>query len=258
MSAASWTLWLALLGASGIGDTSGAKPGADTEPTELLVQAGAAFRAGDFATASALYERVVAAGDDNGTVAYNLGNSELRAGHLGAAIAAYRRAAHALPRDEDIAANLAFARQKVQDAVPPPAPSAVRRTLLFWHYALAEHESLWALTIVNLAFWLALALRLWQRERDAWRFASLALGVALSALAPSWAWHHLANGTVGVVQQAEVSVHAGLGDESVVRFVLHEGTEARITDREEGWVRVTLSDGKQGWARAAAFALVPE
>ena len=35
--------------------------------------------------------------------------------------------------------------------------------------------------------------------------------------------------------------------DAVVRFVLHGGSEVRIEDESDGWLRVSLPDGQQGW-----------
>ncbi len=235
-----------------------ASPEPTPDPAELWVRGGTAFKQGDFAKAAQLYEGLAQGGFASGQVYYNLGNAYLRAGRLGAAIAAYRRSARELPRDEDVQANLAFARQKVQDAVPPPAPSPVQRTLFFWHYLLCRRELVLTLALVNLAFWAALGARLWRRDSTALRWATLTLGLVLAALALSWGTHALHRGQVAVVLASEAQVRAGIGAESVVRFVLHEGTEAVLLDTDDGWARIALSDGKQGWLPRDAVGVIDE
>jgi hypothetical protein len=37
----------------------------------------------------------------------------------------------------------------------------------------------------------------------------------------------------------------------VVRFKLHAGTELRIRDSRDGWLRIGLPDGQQGWIETA-------
>jgi len=92
------------------------------------VGAGTAYEAGDYGRAVTLYEALLDLGWKNGTVYYNLGNAYLRGGELGRAIAAYRYGESFQPRDEDLQANLAFARNTAKDAIQPPRPSATSST----------------------------------------------------------------------------------------------------------------------------------
>ena len=52
---------------------------------------------------------------------------------------------------------------------------------------------------------------------------------------------------IAVVVPAEVNVHAGMRRDAVVRFVLHGGSEVRVEDEADEWLRVSLPDGQQGW-----------
>lgn len=216
------------------------------EPAELWVAANTAYRAGHYDVAAKTYRELLAHGSDDGQVYYNLGNAEMRRGELALALAAFRAARARLPRDEDVAANLRLARARVTDAVAPPEPSTVLRTLFFWHYALSLGELGWICVIVNALFWSALLVALWWRRRVfIWLAAGLA--VPLLALAPSLALRLGRPTTVAVVHRPLLDVYSGPDSNTVLRFRLHEGTEAVVTGSDDGWVRIGLSDGKQGW-----------
>ncbi len=225
------------------------------DATELWVEGNSAFRAGRFTDAVAAYEALLAAGDDDGEVWYNLGNAELRAGDLGRAIAAYRAAQRRMPRSEDVEANLRFARGRVSDAVAPPEPSTAARALLFWHYSLSPRELAAAAVALNAAFWAALAVALIAGRR-AWRAPAAALGLAAAAVVGSTVVRVASPTTVAVVHREELPVASGPGDSTVIRFRLHAGAEALVTGAEDGWVRILLGDGMQGWVPADAVLLV--
>ena len=107
------------------------------------------YAEGKFVDAAAGYEKILQTGAQSPAVLFNDANAEFKAGHLGLAIAAYRRAAQLSPRDDEIRANLAFVRNQVQGAT-------VRESRWQnWFGALTLNEG--ALLTAAL-FWLTLAL----------------------------------------------------------------------------------------------------
>ena len=214
---------------------------------EIFLNANAAYEESDYATAAAGYERLVTEGFDDGRVQFNLGNALLRRGELGRAIAAYRRSQAARPRDEDVRANLDFARQSTKDAIAPPEPSEVLSTLFFWHFRLSHRELVFVLLAVNLVFWAVLGLGLIWPGRELIRWTSFTLLLVLLTLAISLFVHLFLDRPVAVIVPQEVAAHTAPDETSVIRFKLHAGTELRVQDERQGWVRVSLPDGQQGW-----------
>ncbi|MGA2853700.1 MAG: tetratricopeptide repeat protein, partial [Verrucomicrobiota bacterium] len=74
------------------------------------------YAEGKFADAAAGYEKILQTGAQSPSLLFNYANAEFKSGHLGRAIAAYRRAAQLSPRDDEIRDNLAFVRNQVQGA----------------------------------------------------------------------------------------------------------------------------------------------
>jgi tetratricopeptide (TPR) repeat protein len=246
--------WLAGAGAGASVEASGA-PVAEASPAEQWALANAAFRAGRFDEAVSRYEGLAALGVDDGELWYNLGNARLRRGELAPANAAYRAAQARLPRGEDVEANLRFARARVQDSVAPPEPSPVLRAVFFWHWSLSERELAVAATVASALLWLALGAWLLARQRWA-RWPALVAGVLAVALVPSLVVRLSSSSAMAVVGATEASVRSAAAADGVVLFRVHTGVEALVTGREEGWVRVRLSDGKQGWVPEGDVLLV--
>jgi hypothetical protein len=195
-------------------------------------------------------------GRQTGPVYYNLGNAYLRNGELGRAIASYRRAQALDPRDQDLAANLDFARQSARDALLPPGPSPLRQTLFFWHYGLSRMELIQAVVVLNLILWGVAALRLERRRSETLRWIFGTVLVLLLAVAGSLVVHWLSPMRVAVVVPQEVSAHSGTREDTVVRFKLHAGSELAVVEERDGWVRLALPDGQQGWVSAEHLELV--
>lgn len=223
---------------------------------ERFAAANAAYEAGDYTKAAALYQEIASAGRAGGKLYYNLGNAQLRAGELGRAIASYRRGQDLSPRDPDLAANLAFARRATKDALPPPAPSEVVRILAPWHVRLSRRELASLALLSNLLFWGTLALaRLRRSELLHW--ASLAALAALLATGGSFALRTLAPNATAVVLAQEVEARATDEGTASTRFKLHAGSELEVIESRGGWMRVALPTGEQGWLEAGEVTLVP-
>lgn len=203
------------------------------------------------------YEALVQEGIEDAQLSFNLGNAYVRQGQLGRAIAAYRSSEKLAPRDQDVRKNLELVRAQVSDAVTPPGPSAIATTLFFWHFALSTRESLIVAVLANLGLFLVLALRRVGLARSLTPFALPTFIVLELLFVPSWGVKALAPSDVAVVRVPEAQVHASHQSDAVVRFVLHDGAEARVTERNDTWARIELADGKQGWVELNSVELAP-
>ena len=231
---------------------------AETPPEEVFWQANQAYDEGQVKAARDAYQALIDGGFESGPLQYNLGNSLLRTGELGEAVAAYKRSLALAPRDADTRANLNFARQSTKDAVAAPQPSALSRTLLFWHHGLSLTEKLWGALLLNVLFWGLLLLTRFRGRRELGNWLLLATGTPLLALVASVSVGVFAPQSSAVVLHEEITVYSGTSTESTVRFVLHEGTEAQVLERAQGWVSLNLSDGKRGWVQQSDVALLVE
>ncbi len=235
-------------------ERSGEAPAAEPQtmvPGEIFVNANAAYEQGNFERAIELYEKLVASGYESGHVHYNLGNAYLRNGELGRAIASYRRSQAFLPRDQDVRANLDFARKSARDAIAPPEPGAVRKTLFFWHYSLSRAELATIVVILNLLVWTILVLRIYRRGSEVLRWTFIVLLLALLTAGTSLGLRHWQPRRVAVIVPQEIDVRAGTSIQDTVLFKLHAGTEVRVVDRRPQALRIALpEEGRGGWIEA--------
>lgn len=222
----------------------------EAAPEEVWIEAHRANEEGRYAAAADLYQVLIERGHDGGWVHYNLGNSLLRVGELGRAVAAFRGAAVRLPRDGDVQANLTFARQSAKDALAPPEPPVILETLLFWHYALSRMELLGWFLVSNALLWSLLALRLFYRRTEVLGWIVTAVLIVTVATGGSLAVRYLMPMRIAVVTAPEIDAHSGTSDDTIVRFKLHAGSEVRLVERRGDWLRVRLPDGQQAWIDA--------
>jgi len=80
-------------------------------PAEEFAQANKYYERKDYDSAIQSYSAVLKQGKESASLYYNLGNAYFKKGDLGHAILYYMRAKRLDPSDEDIAQNLAFAKQ---------------------------------------------------------------------------------------------------------------------------------------------------
>jgi tetratricopeptide (TPR) repeat protein len=212
------------------------------------------YAEGKFADAANTYEKILQTGGQSPALLFNYGNAEFKAGHLGRAIAAYRRAELLTPRDTELRANLAFVRNQVQ--------GAARRESSWqkWIGSLTLNEG--ALLTAAL-FWLTLALlaarqicpALAPTLRSATRLA-MALTICSGALLALQAANDF-NSSVAVVTGAEATARSGPFDDVQVSFKARDGAELSVLNRHDNWVQVADGTGKIGWLNKAQVEVLP-
>jgi tetratricopeptide (TPR) repeat protein len=212
------------------------------------------YALGKFPEAANLYEKILQTGAQSPALLFNYANAEFKAGNLGKAIAAYRRARLLSPHDADIRANLDFVRHRVQSA-------SVRESRWEgWLGQLTLNE--WTL-LAAVGFWLTLLLFaarqiqpvLALRLRSVTRLAVMLTLCAGAALAVQAAEHF--RSSVAVVTNDEATARSGPFDDAQVAFKANDGAELSVLDRHDGWVQVADGTGKIGWMNKTQVGILP-
>jgi tetratricopeptide (TPR) repeat protein len=212
------------------------------------------YAKGKFSDAAAAYGKILQTGAQSPALLFNAGNAEFKAGHLGLAIAAYRRAAQLSPRDDEIRANLAFVRNQV--------PGATFRESRWqtWFSALTLNEG--ALLTAAL-FWVTLVLLVARQLRPALvpklktatrLFATLTIFSAsvLGLQAANHFWSATA-----VVVSTGATARSGPFDDAQSAFTVHDGAELSVLDRHDNWVQVAGGAGQTGWLTVKQVEVLP-
>lgn len=233
-----------------------ARAGFGAEPVHVATfqNAIAAYQQNDFGLAAEGFKHLIDAGLSSGALYYDLGNAYYRSGKTGQALAAYLLAMRYTPRDRDLQYNLDFVRRQTKDKIEPNQKNILLHAGLFWLEWLSAREWLWAAALASVVFWSALAFRLWRAE-DRFKAATVSAGVVLVVALCGLANAMLSHGRRGVMIEPASTVYSGPGTMNTVLFRLHEGSEFVLRDREAGWLRLELADGKQGWVEARFTSL---
>jgi tetratricopeptide (TPR) repeat protein len=216
-------------------------------------QANRLYEEGKFQEAAGAYAKIVASGSQSPSLYFNLGNAQFKAGHIGDAIVAYRRAEWMNPRDPDVRANLLFARQQVPN--PTMKVSRLQRGIGM----LTTNE--WALlAVVPVWGWfgLLIARQLRPSLKPALRTATLTMGaaslLACAALAIVLGVHHTER--IVVVTSPNAVARFGPFVESPNSFTAGDGAELSLRDAKDDWFQVSDGGRAIGWIKTNAVVVV--
>lgn len=216
------------------------------------------YKAGNLEDAVMLYQGLLSGSElKTADIYYNLGNAYFRLNKYGKAIASYRRALRIAPRDQDILANLRYVRGMVKDKIDQPKNTEMFREIFFFHYEFNRAESEAIFMCAYLATALLATLYLFMKPRALRWLAVAALALALTFGASRLVHaYRAAYPDDAVVVVNETDIHTGPGDNYMVSFNLHDGTELEVRKRGEDWSQIELPDGRRGWARNAQIEIV--
>jgi Bacterial SH3 domain len=219
-------------------------------PAATFLKANESYNQGNYASAEALYRKILDAGIKNGKVYYNLGNALFRQGKTGEAIQNYLIARQFIPRDEDLEANLRYARQKVSDRTETSSPSGSVGNIFFRDPGLSVKELVVIFLACNLLFWSGLGARLFSpRPATTWLVAaSLVCGLAMGTTAAVRVIDERQS-PPAVIITSEAQARSGMDPESDTLFVLHDGAEVNVEKESGDWSLIRSSSGKKGWVR---------
>ena len=217
------------------------------EAQAVFAQANDAYYQQDWATAKAAYLKLLDHGLGGADVLFNLGTTCLASGDLGEAVV-YLERARRISRDDDIEANLTFARKQMVDQVV----GAGSEEPFFERVAHATDEHLLSIAFL-VSWWLAFAL-LWTVARiqsgrlivGALALGLLGVGVVTGMGVGIHAW---VDQTVveAVVQPPTARVREFPGENAKVAFEVHSGLKVRLMEESGKFARIRLPNGLEGW-----------
>jgi tetratricopeptide (TPR) repeat protein len=226
--------------------------GAQSAATTLYRQANQVYQEGDYGSAIELYLQILESGVSHGSVYYNLGNAYFKDNQLGRAILFYERARRLLPRDEDVAANLALANELTVDKIAAGRGPLLTRALTWPAQSLSIAELTWiTFTLYMLVATLAVvALSIGKnRFRKKLLATILVVGVFFVASGASLFGNIYGQRKIStaIVLTPSVDARSGPGQEYTKIFSVHEGTRIRIRQERENWYLISLPNGLAGW-----------
>lgn len=208
------------------------------------------------------YESLITEGYSSADIHFNMAMAYYSQQQLGKALLHLEKAHRIKPYDKAVSKNLELLRNEQEDGLLPLPTFFLKN----WWNNLAARLSpdswgILALILILLGC-LALAARTiykkqenppsWYTQRKKqWLpmgWLSLTLAVLFVLLANSRK-AELNRTDEGVVTAATVKLYVAPDETTEVALEVHEGLHTRIMDEFEGWTKVSLSDGQEGWAK---------
>ncbi|MCQ2278016.1 MAG: tetratricopeptide repeat protein [Bacteroidales bacterium] len=230
-------------------------------PRETFALANQAYEQGQYQQSVELYQTLIDGGYESASLYYNLGNAYYRQNEAGQALLWYERAHRLAPADRDIRENLEFVYSHTEDNIETLPQFLVVR----WWNAVCSiaNPRGWMTILIVVLFLLGGAVVLFflarsYQMRKAGLIASgvmtlvmmLCVGLTVSS---SFSAHSRSEAIV----TAPMSVIKSSPDQgSVDKFILHEGSKVKISDRVDSWLKVTIADGSKGWVSESDITII--
>ncbi len=216
---------------------------------EIFFEANRDYGNGQFQKAVDGYLELIEMGFDTGHLFYNLGNAYFRLGETGKAILCYEKAHLLIPRNDDLAFNLAYAKDQVVDAVDD------FRTIPLTNFigldSLNLHEVFFIFSVVNILFFALIGIRLFKKVEWSYYLSIFsAIVISISACALVLKWYGSVADDRAVILSEEAVVRAGPDTKDTVLFKIHQGTVVHYERKEGDWVLLGLSKDKRGWVES--------
>lgn len=229
---------------------------ANDEAAALFARGNNLYAKGQYQHALTAYKEVVRKGYQSPEIFFNLGNANFKTGDLPSALLYYEKAHKLSPDDQDIITNIKFVNTRITDKIEEVPEFFITE----WWNSVILHFTLNTLAVWSLVFvFLGAALLIVYFFAHALRikkpsfYAALVffiLGLFTVFLANRQS-SYFENNKQAIVFSSTVTVKSEPSEQSKSLFVIHDGTKVNFLDRNNGWIKVKLGNGNEGWMKVS-------
>jgi tetratricopeptide (TPR) repeat protein len=217
----------------------------------LFLEANKRYSAQDYVNALGIYEQLISQGYEHSNLYYNLGNTYYQLAELGNAIWAYEKGLLLRPSDDDLVYNLSVANARIVDRIIIPEPFFFIKLYSSFKQIFSPNQWLYVISCLILLTSISSTIgRIW-KNRITYLIANFSSFIILLGIISLFifvdVYYNLSNNESGVIIAKEGRVYSAPSHSSNLLFVVHEGTKADISNRQNPWVEIQLIDGKKGW-----------
>jgi len=214
----------------------------------LFQQGNEAYQQKNFKTASAIYSRIVEAGEQSPELFLNLGNAWIEQDSIAQAVLAYERGLFLAPLHKDLLHNRRISRDRVVLKAPVYPDIFYKRILKKTMSQLKSWQWLLLGVLLNcLLLWLFYKF-IYERKRSFFFGGVICLLLSFFCLISFFVKTNWENDVSKVVLfGAEVEVKSAPSETSETQFMLSDGNVLFVKETIDEWSRVDLEDGQEGW-----------
>ncbi len=192
---------------------------------------------------------------------YNLGNAYFKLGDVAHSMLYYHRALKIEPSNEDTKHNIDVVQSHTKDKIE----SIPLFILLEWNNAIRSSLSILGWSITSIVAWggllLFLLLFLLSRQlahKKLGFYGALLCAVVL-LISTSYAIgerREIVDNHEAIVMSQSLAVKSSPISSSTDLFILHAGTKVALLTTLEGWSKIVIADGRQGWVESRQLEVI--
>ena len=225
---------------------------AQAQNTALFEEANEAYANNDFETAVSKYEKILENGETSVAVYYNLGNAYYKLNNVAPSIYYFEKALQLDPTDEDVQNNIEFARSMTIDDIPVSEETGFQKTINSFISTFSYNT--WAFIAIALSVIFVVLFLLYYFSRTSLQkriFFGVAIFVfLLGGMSVFFAFQQQEiqfNNQFAIIFADEAPVRNEPSQRGDAAFSLHAGTKTKVLEDYQGWFKIELSNGTQGW-----------
>ncbi len=222
----------------------------------LFASGNSDYNKGHYKEALIKYQQLLSDGYQSAALYFNMGNASYKNDDIPAALLYYGKAHKLSPGDEDINFNIRFVNLKTTDKIDESPEFFLAR----WWKGFVLAFSINALAILSILFVFlgsgVLVLYFFTGSVTVKKvsfFGAIALFVigvftfVIAGLQESYFNGH----KEAIIFSNSVNVKSGPVEKTATLFVIHDGTKVNVLDDSNGWIKIKLANGNEGWIKAA-------
>ncbi len=224
----------------------------------LFVQGNRHYQQEEYEKAIEKYLRIYDAGYESPELYFNTANAYFRSNKLGKARLYYERALLLDPGDEDIQANLDYAKSMLTDRFEVVPELFLKK----WYRSLVNSfgSNGWLLiSLLFFSFFLVAASAYifipGIRVKRTGFFGGIIFFffTLMSFVFSSRQYHKYEDPETAIVMDGSLVVKSAPRGSGKDLFILHEGAKVWLENTVDSWVEIRITDGRQGWVRISSI-----
>lgn len=230
-------------------------------PEELFKQGNVAYNLGKYQEAIDSYHKIIDNQLHSPEVYFNIANSYYRKGEVAQSIFYFEKVRQLQPNNKKAATNLSFAENMSLDSIDPLPEtffSKIKKDV-FFSFSLTTWKTIlkifsWVLAFLfGLYFWNSKPI--WKRIYFSTFWVVMILFVSIFSLTYSES-SRTEKEKSAIIFESKINIWEEPNKRSEVLFVLHEGTKVLVQDKLDGWNKIKIANGSEGWISSSAIKLL--
>lgn len=220
----------------------------------LFAAGNASYNKGQFKDAFDTYKKVVDEGYESAALYFNMGNASYKNGDIPSALLYYGKAHKLSPGDEDINFNIKYVNLKTTDKIDEAPEFFITKWWRGFVLAISANALAWISVLLVLVGSGMLILYFFttsvtiKKSSFYGAMAFFLLGVFAIFIAGMQV-NYFSSHREAIVFSSVVNVKSSPVEKANALFVIHEGTKLDILDNSNGWIKIRLANGSEGWIK---------